>query len=248
MSAATFEPNNDTDFKIKLNVTHSIMTGLNLQELRFDRRLPLIDIKKQLEQKCGSKSQFMTLHLRDQNGVFMQEMSNLEESLQFYGAQDYFEIHVIDSDPDTVLKDLANPTEYVKYEISDEDYDKREKTFRKFKQQMLAQNPGFMTQNQHGPTYQQAEASVIQVGQRCKTMLGGNRLGEVMYVGLVPTLGGGYWVGVKLDEPTGNTNGSCGGHIYFQCIDGFGQFFRPLDIQIGDFPPEDTFDYEEDMI
>jgi len=28
----------------------------------------------------------------------------------------------------------------------------------------------------------------------------------------------------------------------------FGQFLRPLDIEVGDFPPEDTFNMEEDMI
>ena len=39
-------------------------------------------------------------------------------------------------------------------------------------------------------------------------MLGdGFRRGEVVYVGKVPELGIGYWIGIKLDEPSGDTNG-----------------------------------------
>lgn len=34
------------------------------------------------------------------------------------------------------------------------------------------------------------------------------RRGEVKYVGKVPELGEGYFVGVKLDEPFVNSNGS----------------------------------------
>ena len=47
------------------------------------------------------------------------------------------------------------------------------------------------------------ESKSVTVGLRCETNVGSKR-GEVMYVGKVPGLEKGYWVGVKLDEPTGD--------------------------------------------
>ena len=67
-------------------------------------------------------------------------------------------------------------------------------------------------------------------------------------MGKVPGLGAGYWVGVVLDDPSGECDGSVGGTQYFECPDLFGSFVRPKDVEIGDFPPEEEFDMENDMI
>ena len=69
-----------------------------------------------------------------------------------------------------------------------------------------------------------------------------------MYVGKVPELANGFWVGVQLDEPTGTNNGTIHNTQYFSCNDNHGVFIRPKDLTIGEFPPEDDFDMEEDMI
>ena len=53
--------------------------------------------------------------------------------------------------------------------------------------------------------FQEEESKSITVGSRCEKA-GGSR-GEVKYVGKVPGLEKGYWVGIKLDEPTGDSNG-----------------------------------------
>jgi len=74
-------------------------------------------------------------------------MGNDSETLQFYGAQDHFTIHVIDNDPESVLKDIDNVNKVEKYEMSDEAYNNRTNTFRKYKEQMMSQNPGFMAQH-----------------------------------------------------------------------------------------------------
>jgi tubulin-folding cofactor B len=60
-------------------------------------------------------------------------------------------------------------------------------------------------------------------------------------------LSNGYWVGIKLDDPTGDSD--CTGFGFFECQPGFGSFLRPNDIEVGDqFVKEDDFDMEEDMI
>ena len=81
-------------------------------------------------------------------------------------------------------------------------------------------------------------------------MVIGSRRGEVKYVGLVPELAPGYWIGVQLDEPTGDSDGKVKGKTYFTAVGGskFGLFIRPRDANFGDFPPVDEFDENEDEI
>lgn len=66
----------------------------------------------------------------------------------------------------------------------------------------------------------------IEVGMRCEVQPGG-RQGSVQYVGEVPNLGGGgYWIGVRFDEPVGKTDGLIKGHRYFEAGPGCGGFVR----------------------
>ena len=71
----------DSEFILKMNVTHSVLTDLNLQEIRFDRRVPLSEVKAQLEYRTGTTAQTMNLHLKDNCGAFLVEMANTSESL-----------------------------------------------------------------------------------------------------------------------------------------------------------------------
>ena len=57
-------------------------------------------------------------------------------------------------------------------------------------------------------------ASSISTGSRCK-IANGSR-GGVKFVGKIMDLGQGYYVGVKLDEPVGNSNGVVKGVTYFE--------------------------------
>lgn len=59
----------------------------------------------------------------------------------------------------------------------------------------------------------------------------------------------GYWVGVHLDEPTGDSDGKSKGKAYFE-VPGpkFGVFIRPKDAKYGDYPPVNDFNEDEDMI
>lgn len=55
-------------------------------------------------------------------------------------------------------------------------------------------------------------------------------------------LGQGYFVGVKLDEPFGNSNGIVKGVKYFQTPNNYAIFVRPNTMEIGDFPELDIDD------
>ena len=99
-----------------------------------------------------------------------------------------------------------------KYKISEENYAKRGDNFRNFKAKMMAANPNFM--NAKGESsyadFMKEESEKISTGSRCQLTVG-KRRGEVKYVGKCQGLGAGYWVGVQLDEPTGDTNGTVKG-------------------------------------
>lgn len=62
------------------------------------------------------------------------------------------------------------------------------------------------------PEYLGELASSIATGSRCKLPNGAR--GEVKFVGKIMDLGKGYFVGVKLDEPMGNSNGTVNGVKY----------------------------------
>jgi len=50
----------------------------------------------------------------------------------------------------------------------------------------------------------------VTIGQRCEIIIGSRR-GEVKFIGLIPELAPGYWIGVQLDEPTGDSDGKVKG-------------------------------------
>lgn len=50
---------------------------------------------------------------------------------------------------------------------------------------------------------------------------------------------GAVWIGIKLDEPMGNCDGSLKGKRYFAAKPKFGTFVRPTTIKVGDYPEED---------
>ena len=94
--------------------------------------------------------------------------------------------------------------------------------------------------------YMEQEAASIKVGDRCQ--VAGGRRGDVAFVGRVPELPLGFWVGVKYDEPVGKNDGSVKGVRYFECPDKYGGFVRPDLCEVGDFPEEDPFaDLDDEM-
>lgn len=85
----------------------------------------------------------------------------------------------------------------------------------------------------------------MRVGDRCEVQPGGRR-GQVAYIGEVPEIAPGYWVGVTFDEPLGKGTGTVKGKEYFACAAKFGGFIRPHNVTVGDFPVDDPFADSDD--
>lgn len=90
----------------------------------------------------------------------------------------------------------------------------------------------------------------IRTGLRCHMLPADSdaRRGVVAFVGDVEEIPGlGAWVGVVLDEPTGKNDGSVKGVRYFDCAPNCGVFVRAERIEVGDFPPLDDLDMDEEF-
>eukprot|EP01091_Cochliopodium_minus_P014209 TRINITY_DN4789_c0_g1_i1.p1 TRINITY_DN4789_c0_g1~~TRINITY_DN4789_c0_g1_i1.p1 ORF type:complete len:228 (-),score=84.48 TRINITY_DN4789_c0_g1_i1:55-738(-) len=136
------------------------------------------------------------------------------------------------------MRYIFNKNEEVKkYEISEQDYNKREDNFRKFKEKFIDKKNDeiLIHTNEKG----------AKVGDRCQVLKTGTR-GEVKFVGKTE-FSEGLWVGVQLDEPVGKNDGSVNGKRYFNCPKSYGIFIQPDQIEIGDFPEEDIFSDDEEL-
>jgi len=65
----------------------------------------------------------------------------------------------------------------------------------------------------------------------------GDRKAEVMFVGKIPDIAPGWWVGVQYDDPVGKNDGSVKGQRLFECAPDFGGFLRPDHIHPDPDPP-----------
>ena len=89
-------------------------------------------------------------------------------------------------------------------------------------------------------------AAGMKVGDRCEVIVGGKR-GAVQFVGKIPQIAPGWWVGVQYDEPVGKNDGSVKGTRFFQCPPKYGGFLRPDKLKVGDYPEiDDLFDDEDE--
>jgi len=231
------------DGMVQVNVTHSNLKQF-VQELRLDLHLTVYDAKRKLYTHNGSAIGAMELHLLADDGRLLAKMLDDDRMLGFYGVANGMTIHVVDTDPFSLSRDggLDDVSKVEKYRMSEEEYDKREKTFRSFKKTMLAGNPNWKPVHAGAkPAAAYADAACVPAdvvpGARC-TLPPGDRRGEVAFVGPVPGLtGGGFWVGVRLDEPYGRHDGTAAGVRYFDAPDKYGTFVRPDILTCGNYPP-----------
>ena len=77
-----------------------------------------------LERRFGTSAGSMTLVLRNQNSQNITVMNDDYKPLGSYGIEDDFEIHFIDEDPNSIVRQLEDVSAIEKYVISNEDYDK----------------------------------------------------------------------------------------------------------------------------
>ena len=212
----------------------------------------------------------MVLQLKDERGTLISVMDNDSTKLGYYSPRDGYVIHIIDIDPTSASANgwLEDTSKVAKYVMSDEDYNKRENTYRKYKEDKLREDPTWTLEKEiatrKGVPYvpppsakavaddddhQAAEAAVIEVGSRCEVASSeGGKRGVVRYVGRCEGLPLGWWVGVEYDEPVGKNDGSVKGKRYFECSASYGGFVRPETVKTGEeyTPFDEDFEFSEE--
>jgi len=96
------------------------------------------------------------------------------------------------------------------------------------------------------PDHQKDIAESYKIGDRCEVKESGHR-GTVKYIGRIPDLSEGFYVGVQLDEPYGVCAGAIKGVNYFTCEKNYGLIVRPSKIKVGDYPEIDEFADEDEI-
>lgn len=248
---------------IRVKVSHSNLRG-SFMEIRFDPHASIGSVKRKLMTHCGTNASAMTLVLRDEEGGVLAVMGDETRPLGYYGAtRDGLEMYVVDDDPNSLSANgwLEDVSKVKKYVMSDEEYERREGTYRKWKQEQLAKDPAWTLERHmaeiRGETYVAPEevndetgaeeAKKMTVGARCEVNPGQKR-GVVRFVGRVEGVPPGWWVGVEYDEPVGMNNGTVKGQKLFDCHNGYGSLQRPKNVSCGDYPPLDDVDFSEDEI
>ncbi|KAK5836785.1 hypothetical protein PVK06_012586 [Gossypium arboreum] len=95
-------------------------------------------VKDKVWKKCGTSVNSVRLELYDDCKNKLFDLSDESRPLGFYSPLDGFRIHIIDLDPSSVTSGgwLEDTSLVEKYSISEDEYNKRSGTFRKFKEQM----------------------------------------------------------------------------------------------------------------
>ncbi|KAK9843543.1 hypothetical protein WJX81_008120 [Elliptochloris bilobata] len=258
---------NQAESTVRLHVTHSNLKA-EFMELRLDLHMTVEAVKAKLSTHCGTPAADMRLQLHAPGGGPAASLCENHRMLGFYSPQDGWVLHVQDTNPHSLSAHgwLEDTRKVVKYVMSDEDYARRENTYRSYKERRRQDDPEWTAEKElcmrrglpysapapkqdggaaPGPEHQATEAAAIPLGSRCEVDPGAKR-GVVRYVGKVAGLPAGWWVGVHFDEPVGKNDGSVKGTRYFECPASHGGLVRPDRVCVGDFPEIDAFAFSSD--
>lgn len=234
---------------VQVQVTHSNLRQF-IRELRLDKHMTIADVKARLHSFNGSNTAHMELQLKDQSGALVVRMLDDSRMLGYYPVENGMEIHAVDHDPYSLSRDggLDDVSRIEKYHMTEDDYDKRENTYRAWKRKMQEADPSWKPPHlakaggaggEAAPPMDYSDPACVEqhkVGSRC-SVGPGDRRGEIAFVGPVAELAAGFWVGVVLDEPLGKGDGSVKGKRYFEAEAKCGSFVRPDRVAVGHFPP-----------
>lgn len=242
-----------------LNVSHSNLKQTRFLELRVPGDMTVGALKDRLYLHTGTRPGSMTLLLRSsERGPVRAELSDEGATLAAAGAAPGDWVHVLDADPASASAGgwLEDVSLVPKYEVSEEKYAARENTYRRYRQKMREQDPGWtmtgamdkarrIRECPDAEADYALEAPAVAVGDRVEVKPGGNR-GEVAFVGrALERLPQGWWVGVRFDEPVGKNDGEVKGVRYFEAPAGYGALVRPSKVTVGDWPVRDIESEDE---
>uniref|UniRef100_UPI00398E55A1 tubulin-folding cofactor B n=1 Tax=Pristiophorus japonicus TaxID=55135 RepID=UPI00398E55A1 len=235
---------------VNVRITSSLTSFV--AEKRFNRGITVSELKCKLELIVGSVASCMELQLFGTDDKFIGLLSQDDALLGSYPVDDNCRIHVID-ESGVKLGEFEDVSKVIKYEMSNEAYEKRTESARLFlkrsklglyNEEKKAKEESELMQREQE---EKVLADAILVGARCEVVISGQptKRGTVMYVGQTE-FKPGYWIGLKYDEPLGKHDGSVNGKKYFECQYKYGAFVKPQSVTVGDYP-EDDYGLNDEM-
>jgi tubulin-specific chaperone B len=175
---------------------------------------------------------------------------------------------VTDTRPPSARQNFTDTSSVEKYEMPETQYEQLSDSVLAWKKKQKlgrfdpkAKSAAVIAEERRTKDEEEIKKKGIEVGMRCRVGRDDGRRGIVRFVGEIVGLGGERetgcrWVGVELDEPVGRNDGSAevevgGGPLenkrVFECKDKFGVFVRPEKVEVGEWPPLDDLEMDEDM-
>ncbi|KAK2197348.1 bifunctional CAP Gly-rich domain superfamily/CAP Gly-rich domain/Ubiquitin-like domain/Ubiquitin-like domain superfamily [Babesia duncani] len=255
----------------KIDLYHSLMPDFCWPEIRVNENSKVSDLKQMIYTKTGTCPSDMVLYICKSTGNATDRLilDDDDAILKAYNVEDGNTIFInvtgssiFESEANgdyeneetsellrhykTQLERVeAEGTEEVfeRYKISDEVYNRREHGLRDFINKMREKNGTLEVKKIKNDD----DDDLLKLKQtfplesRCLVSPGDCR-GTIKFVGKVMGDGSKVKIGVHLDEPLGNCNGTRSGILYFECPDKYGGFFKPEAVTVGDYPELDVFD------
>lgn len=242
---------------VMVTFTHSNLKAKHV-DIKIDNMSRVWDVKVKMSKHCGTPAGDMVMQ-RLVNGQPVCTLDDDSRPFGFYSVENGDTIHIIDTNPHSLSAGggLEDTSLVKKYEMSDEEYNKRKNTLRAYKREQMKQDPNFKFDFNKGAAKGAAASAGkenvygadtivgITVGSRCQVQPGSRR-GCVKFVGEINLIAAGNWVGVQFDEPVGKSDGTVKGKRIFDCPARYGGFVRPDKVECGDFPEEDLFEDDSD--
>lgn len=247
---------------LRLDVTHSNLVQ-RWHDIVFHGEMTIIQVKEKLYRHGGTSCAFQELYLRRAPGDTVFLMDDYK-TLEFYGARSGMEMHIKDLDPHSIslhggLEDVSQVEKYV---MADEEYDKMKNTVRAInreKQEAAARAEMARRKEAGEDEYEEVHkmpapleltpeeiAAAYPIGGRCECDPGARR-GTIRHAGAIINTKG-LWIGICLDEPQGNNDGSKDGKRYFGCPgDKYGMFAKLENVRVGDYPERDPFASDDEF-
>jgi len=247
---------------LRIDVTHSNLVQ-RWHDIMFHDTMTVMQVKEKLYRHGGTPCAFQELYLRRAPGDTILLFDD-NKTLASYGTRNGMEIHIKDLDPHSIslhggLEDVSQVEKYV---MEDDEYDKMKGTVRAIKREREAQaraeearrresgeelggELGGANNAPYEMTPEEVEAA-FPVGGRCECDPGARR-GTIGFAGPIINTKG-MWIGVRLDEPQGQNDGTKDGKRYFECPgDKYGLFAKPSNVRVGDYPELDPFASDDEF-